>query len=146
MSRQSARSVSDRRNNKLLSRVVAALCWAGAGAGGLFMAWTALSGHLNAINFMVILSAIISLSAFGILSLSGDLAWNAGNLDEGQVAASRSAQSLAFNIAYLGVTGLWIGYLLFPQWRADVTVHLGLLSLVITCVWFGAWTWQRWHG
>ena len=127
-------------------KLLAAICWAGAGAGGAFLLGTLISGRLTIINLLVLLLVIISLGAFGILALSGDLRWNAQTLDEGQLAASRHAQSLAFYVGYLGIIGLWMAYLFVPAWAANVTIHLGVLALLITTVWFGAWTWQRWHG
>ncbi|MBA3823382.1 MAG: hypothetical protein H0X24_05660 [Ktedonobacterales bacterium] len=127
-------------------RLAAILCWAGAGAAVIFLAWVVISRKLTIINFMVIVFAIISLSAFGILALSGDLAWSDQDLDEGQIDASRNAQSNAFTIGYLGIIGLWMGYIFVPAWAAQATVHLGMLALLISGIWFGTWVWQRWHG
>ncbi len=141
-----ATSEGELRARRNRSRVAATLCWAGAGAGIAFLVATVISGRLTIINLLVFSLVIISLGAFGILALSGDLVWREAALDEGQLAASRGAQSLAFYVGYLGVIGLWMSYLFMPAWASQVTVHLGVLALLITGMWFGAWTWQRWHG
>jgi hypothetical protein len=123
----------------------AALCWFGAAVGVVFLVATIISGRLTLVNLSVFLLVIISLGGFGILALSGDLAWSDRDLDEGQIAASRSAQSLAFAIGYLGIIGLWMSYLFMPAWAMQAPVHLGILAVVVTGIWLGTWAWGRWH-
>jgi len=146
MQRRTATSDTAHPVKRNYGRLVAALFWVGAAASSVFLGVIGVSGRLTLVNLLVCLVAIISLGAFGILALSGDLVWSDRAFDEGQLAASRNAQSLAFNIGYLGLIGLWMGYLFVPAWAANVTLHLGVLVLVITCLWFGTWIRQRWHG
>jgi hypothetical protein len=128
------------------NRFTAGFYWLMAVAGAVFLGATILAGKLNPINLLVLLFVIIGMGASGLLSLSGDMVLNPNAVDEGQREAARSAQATAFYVGYFGVIGLWMAYLFVPAWEAGVSVHLGVLSLLIAVVWLGSWVWRRWHG
>jgi hypothetical protein len=127
------------------NRISAALFWLGALVVLILMIATIGAGKLNPVNLLMNLFLIVGLSAIGLLSLSGDITLNPDSLDEGQREAARAAQATAFYVGYFGVIGLWTGYLLFPGWKAGVTIHLGVLALLIAVVWLGTWVWERWR-
>ncbi len=127
------------------NRIAAVLYWLIALAGLVFLIVTISIGKLNPVSLLVFLSVIVGMGALGLLSLSGDIVWNPRAVDEGQREAARTAQTAAFYVGYFGVIGLWMAYLFFPAWKADVTIHLGVLSLLLIVVWLGTWVWERWR-
>lgn len=132
-----------RRRARITQRLIGGVFLALAISAVVFALVTWWLGKLNPINALVFALVVVSAAPIGLLAWQGDYV-GTRQMDEGQRAMDRSAQSDAFYIAYLGMYALFFAATFFPTFRDALPTAIGVLLLLVSLTWLGGYMWRRW--
>ncbi|MGH2485265.1 MAG: hypothetical protein ACRDHE_04545 [Ktedonobacterales bacterium] len=100
-------------------------------------------GRLTPFNTLIYALAAVGLIASAVMALRGD--YPSARMDEGQRESWRQALSDAFYVGYIGLCALFLGSVFFTISRAATQDAIGVLLLLMTLTWAGAYMWRRWR-
>jgi hypothetical protein len=141
--RASSRKRGLRRSNRL-NLIVAGFSWGIAAVVLAFSLWHWLHASIQLVDLINVAFGVIGATLGGILALSGD-----GDVvlltgaDERQRRDISAASTIAFNLTFWGLFGLWMAYQLVPSWRADAYIHVGILLFAAMILYLMSYLWRR---